>query len=213
MMVRPSCSSTVCVSYVDLKPAEREMRSSSSGCLWRFVSACHPCREVFVLQPTCAQQVCGRTFRNPYFKRHAKNEGTNQGKLTIPQCSLCGFLLHRVPRKCLKFRLGLHSTPTRFRHICLKESVHYCWQRAAAPAIPESEPNFPSSIGISEQCELMDHFGSSVCMRGKNSLINCATPPPNTITSGSRKSIRLPRHTVNKSAVASRTSRANASPV
>src|SRR4029077_14787366 len=102
-----------------------------------------------------------------------------------------------LPRKYLKNQLQVNSTPTRFRHICLKEFMRYCRQRAAAPAIPASEPYFASSSGISEQRALMDHFGSSVCRGGKTSLINCPPPPQNTIPSASRKSIRLRSHTVN----------------
>ena len=61
--------------------------------------------------------MCGLVSHDRMFQTASEKRGNNQGTITVPERSLCGFLLHRVPRKSLKFRLGLHSTPTRFRHI------------------------------------------------------------------------------------------------
>jgi hypothetical protein len=73
----------------------------------------------FFLQPTSKFFECGRISHDLEFRAAYGKQGNNQGPITVPWCSLCGFLLLYVPCKCLKFRFGLHSTPTRFRHIYL----------------------------------------------------------------------------------------------
>src|SRR3954469_23021991 len=64
--------------------------------------------------------------------------------------------------------------------------------KAAEPAIPASAPYFAGKIGISLARVLMLHFGRFSRMPSNHSGMRDPTPPPITITSGSRRSTMLP---------------------
>src|SRR5437660_1179149 len=90
--------------------------------LWMCIRLCHPHRFIFLRRRRVHSKSGGNSPPSGSFatceKRGNKSGNNNSSLLSFLRL----FLPHRVPRKCLKFRLGLHSTPTRFRHIYFLDS-------------------------------------------------------------------------------------------